>query len=94
MEIITVILISLCMYAVYKLSSCDKECNEIKKDGETVWFTCLKCGTGMSCISDIYNKNGNNHVIYECPSCGYKSDYNFDVTSASTYWEELNGDKS
>ena len=52
-----------------------------------------KCGNEMcsdgSFVSDTYDENDDNHVLYECKECGVESDFNFDIAPVPINWEKL-----
>lgn len=63
------------------------------KRKQTLFIRCEKCGNELcasnSFVSDSYDKNGDNHVIYCCSNCGHKKDYNFDIAPIPIKWSEL-----
>lgn len=46
------------------------------------------CSDG-SFISDSYDENDDNHVLYKCKKCGTESDFNFDIAPCPINWKEL-----
>lgn len=56
-------------------------------------FIYCDCGNELidskSFVSDTYDENDNNHVIYKCSQCGLEHDYNFDIAPVPINWLEL-----
>lgn len=54
---------------------------------------CERCDNELcssdSFISDNYDEDGNNHVIYRCARCGLECDYTFDAAPVPIKWSEL-----
>lgn len=67
--------------------------NLFKKNLKQRTFIYCDCGNELvsdgSFVSDTYDKNENNHVIYKCKKCNKKSDWNFDIASLPINWKEL-----
>ena len=64
----------------------------IKKEdyGCAVYCTCgVELITSNSFISDTYDNNSDNHVLYKCKICGKYTDFNFDVAPLPIPWDEL-----
>ena len=65
---------------------------------QTTFIKCEKCGNELcgsnSFVSDTYDENNDNHVLYKCSKCGYECDYNFDVFPIPVKWTDLNNSKT
>lgn len=59
-----------------------------------IW--CPNCGDDLigneSFISDTYDENDDNHVLYKCTNCQEESDWNFDVAPCPVSWKILKGE--
>jgi|WetSurMetagenome_2_1015567.scaffolds.fasta_scaffold05374_4 hypothetical protein len=57
--------------------------NHRDKSTEKKLFLYCKCGNELissgSFVSDSYDKDWNNHVLFKCSKCGKEFDYDFDV---------------
>lgn len=60
---------------------------------QQTYIHCRQCNNELcssdSFISDTYDENNNNHVLYKCSSCGLKADYNFDIAPVPINWLNL-----
>jgi len=63
------------------------------KSRQTTFIHCEKCGNELcssgSFVSDTYDENCDNHVLYRCSRCGHECDYNFDIAPLPIKWSEL-----
>lgn len=88
MEIIAVIIIILIFIFIWSENRYQKV-----EEPEQITFIYCKCGNEMcsdgSFISDTYDDNGDNHVLYKCKKCGKETDYNFDIAPVPISWEEI-----
>jgi transcription elongation factor Elf1 len=59
------------------------------------FINCELCGYELvssdSLLSDTYDENGNNHVVYKCKHCEHECDYNFDIAPVPIKWSEISG---
>jgi transcription elongation factor Elf1 len=62
---------------------------------QTTFINCRQCNNELcssdSFISDTYDDNNDNHVLYKCSNCGLDADYNFDIAPVPINWLDLNG---
>ena len=85
MEIVGIIIISICLLIIWLISKPEKEvCHT------SIFCT---CGNDMcldnSFISDTCDENGDNHVRYKCEKCGKGYDYNFDIAPVPISWSDI-----
>jgi uncharacterized Zn finger protein len=56
-------------------------------------FVYCDCGNELiaskSFVSDTYDENGDNHVLYKCTQCGQEQDWNFDIAPVPINWSKL-----
>lgn len=56
-------------------------------------FVYCDCGNELiaskSFVSDTYDENGDNHVLYKCTQCGREHDWNFDIAPVPINWLKL-----
>ena len=64
-----------------------------KKPEQYTFIYCEKCDNELcssdSFVSDTYDDEGNNHVLYRCSKCNHECDYNFDIAPVPIKWSEL-----
>ncbi len=67
--------------------------NTVLKSPQLTFIYCSNCRNELcssnSFISDTYDENGDNHVLYKCSSCGEEYDYNFDIAPVPVNWDCL-----
>lgn len=60
-------------------------------------FIYCECGNELcssnSFISDTYDENNDNHVLYKCSKCGLESDWNFEVIPGAINWKTLRNER-
>jgi hypothetical protein len=63
------------------------------KKPQSTFIYCDQCNNEMvsdgSFVSDTYDDNGDNHVLYCCKECGLESDWNFDIAPFPVLWNDI-----
>ena len=80
------LIFTLSEYFQYKLNN---------RQPKQMTFIYCDCGNDLcsdgSFISDSYDENKDNHVLYKCKKCGKEHDYNFDIAPAPVNWKKIKG---